>query len=70
MYRYETETCKLTPYRPKKLWDAVTSIYDQSFIYKLGKTVEPKQGFYKYNLDCAAGIHGFLTPEEAILYKF
>lgn len=48
--------------------DEVPSSYDRNFIYKIGETVTVKD----YNPDrweeCSAGIHFFITREEAVMY--
>ena len=56
-----------TPYEPD-MFTTVRSLHDKSFEYKVGKTVKPKYGFDTSDADCGSGIHGFLTPEEAINY--
>lgn len=47
----------------------VSSTYDSKFTYKLGKVAKPKEPFDESDADCASGIHGFLTPEEASRYS-
>lgn len=47
----------------------IISTYDKSYKYKLGKVAKPKQPFEESDADCASGIHGFLTPEEAKNYS-
>lgn len=48
--------------------DTVASKYDKSFIYKIGETVEAPS----FNTDrwheCSAGIHFFITRQEAVDY--
>ena len=48
--------------------DAVASKYDKNFIYKVGETVE----VHNFNTDrwneCSAGIHFFITRQEAVNY--
>ena len=50
--------------------DAVASKYDENFIYKVGETVEAPN----FNTDrwheCSAGIHFFITRQEAVEYKY
>lgn len=48
----------------------VHSSYDPSFVYKVGKTVRPVKPFDKNNVECASGIHGFLTMDEAVKYVY
>jgi len=47
-----------------------TSIYDNTFIYKVGKIVKPTEKFEKDRwVECGAGIHFFITRIEAELYN-
>ena len=47
------------------------SMYDNSFRYRKGKTVEPKYGLFDTNsVACAPGIHGFLSEKEAKEYDY
>ena len=54
----------------KYLFDRVSvrSQHDSHFVYKIGKTVTPKQGFADNDETCAAGIHGFLDLKDAEAY--
>lgn len=54
----------------KYLFDRVSvrSQHDSHFVYKIGKTVTPKQGFDDNDETCAAGIHGFLALTDAEAY--
>ena len=46
----------------------VASYYDKRFIYRVGETVEvPDFDDNRWN-ECAAGIHFFITREEAVMY--
>lgn len=46
----------------------VASYYDENFIYRVGETVEvPDFDENRWN-ECAAGIHFFITREEAVKY--
>ena len=47
----------------------VVSTYDKNYKYKLGKVAKPREPFDESDADCASGIHGFLTPEEAKNYS-
>ena len=58
----------MKPVRPNIL-QKVTSTHDHKFYYRLGKVAKPKQPFDESDEDCASGIHGFLTPEEAGNYS-
>lgn len=45
------------------------STYDQSFEYKVGETVSPKEAFNEDRwAECASGIHFFLNRREAVEY--
>jgi len=57
----------MNPVRPNIL-QKVRSTYDSKFSYRLGKVAKPKEPFDESDADCASGIHGFLTPEEASRY--
>jgi len=46
--------------------DYVPSNLDSSFIYRVGKTVEVPNFEEDRWIECAAGIHHFLTREEAV----
>ncbi len=47
----------------------LTSIFDREFKYRVGDEITPKNGFdLAYNVECASGIHFFLTREEAEAY--
>ena len=40
--------------------------YDSSFVYRVGETVVPKNGFSEdWQSECEAGIHFYITREEA-----
>ena len=54
----------------KYLFDRVSvrSKHDSDFVYKIGKTVTPKQGFADNDETCATGIHGFLALTDAEAY--
>jgi len=66
-YAIDNGKLSATPYEPD-IFTTVRSIHDHNFKYKVGKIVKPKYGFDTTDNDCASGIHGFLTPEEAINY--
>lgn len=47
----------------------VASDYDENFIYRVGETVEvPDFDKNRWN-ECAAGIHFFITRDEAVMYQ-
>lgn len=41
---------------------------DPSFIYRVGKVVKPRRPFCKEDLECASGIHFYMTREPAIRF--
>jgi len=59
--------CYMNPVRHNYLRKFI-STYDSKFTYRLGKVAKPTQPFDESDADCASGIHGFLTPEEARKY--
>ena len=48
--------------------DTVYSIYDETFTYKIGETVEVKNFDDNRWNECSTGIHFFLTRQEAVEY--
>ena len=66
-YTYDPNTYEMVPFKPGPL-STVRASYDRTFVYSLGATVIPKHGFCEGTETCAAGIHGFLEPNEAIDY--
>ena len=48
--------------------DIVYSIYDETFAYKIGETVEVKNFDDNRWNECSTGIHFFLTRQEAVEY--
>ena len=48
----------------------LSSIFDKEFKYRVGDEIAPTGGFeLMYNVECAPGIHFFLTREEAEAYN-
>ena len=53
----------------KEAFEKAIAQYDNSFVYKVGQIVEPKNGFEDNRwIECGAGIHCFITRREAELY--
>ena len=53
----------------KEDFEKAVAQYDNSFVYEVGKFVEPKNGFGEDRwVECDAGIHCFITRREAELY--
>lgn len=65
---YAIDDDKISATYEPDFFTTIRSFHDKSFEYKVGKIVKPKYGFDKSDNDCGSGIHGFLTPEEAINY--
>lgn len=51
-------------------YDKARSAYDVDFIYQVGETVEVENFDDNRWEECAAGIHFFLTKDEALAYNF
>ena len=47
----------------------VASSYDKSFMYRIGETVEVKDFDTDRWKECSAGIHFFITRDEAVKYQ-
>lgn len=49
----------------------VSSIFDLDFLYRVGKTVKPRQGFVNDRwTECAPGIHFFVSRGEAVNHDY
>lgn len=48
--------------------EKVTSDYDKSFVYEVGKTISVNNFNENRWEECSAGIHFFLTRDEAVRY--
>ena len=48
----------------------LSSMYDYSFKYHVGDEIEIEDFDENYNVDCASGIHFFLTRKEAKNFKY
>ena len=46
----------------------ISSYYNKEFIYKLNKTIEVKDWGSNKLIECARGIHFFITRDEAVRY--
>lgn len=51
-------------------YDEAVSIYDSEFTYLVGKIIEVKDFNEDRWEECAAGIHFFITRDEAVRYSF
>ncbi len=49
--------------------ESVASEYDPNFVYTVGVTVEVKDFCADRWIDCAPGIHHFITRGEAVMYE-
>ena len=50
--------------------DTAASKYDENFIYKVGETVEASNFNTDRWRECSAGIHFFITRQEAVEYRY
>ena len=48
----------------------LSSYYDTDFKYHVGDEIEIEDFDERYNVECGAGIHFFLTREEAEIFKY
>jgi hypothetical protein len=46
----------------------ITSLFDPTYEYRIGRTAVPKRPFDDSDNTCASGIHGFLSLNEALNY--
>lgn len=68
----KAEVLSITSIDGKKRYKkAVASWHNaNSFVYEVGKTVVPDNGFEENRwIECAAGIHHFITRDEAVAYQ-
>ena len=68
----KAEVLSITSIDGKKHYKKALSQYrcDGLFVYEVGKTVVPDNGFEENRwIECAAGIHHFITRDEAVAYK-
>lgn len=50
--------------------ERVKSDHDSNFVYVVGETVEVKNFETNRRIECAAGIHHFITRDEAVRYNY
>ena len=62
-----TNKCKVIDMQGKP---ELSSYYDTSFKYHVGDEIEISDFNERYNVECGAGIHFFLTREEAKKFKY
>ena len=64
----KAKVLSITSIDRKESYDDAVSYYDASFVYKVGETVEVPDFCEDRWQECAAGIHHFITREEAVYY--
>ena len=64
----KVKVLEITNIENTKKYEMAKSQYDSDFIYKIGETIEIKDFDEDRWNECSAGIHFFITREEAIQY--
>ena len=64
----EAEVISITSLDGKKIYDEAVSNYDENFVYKVGEVVKVDNFDENRWNECSAGIHFFVTKNEAINY--
>ena len=64
----KAKVLSITSLDGKKNFEKVNSDYDIYFIYEVGKVIEVKDFDDNRWNECSAGIHFFITREEAVIY--
>ena len=64
----EAEVISITSLDGKKMYDEAVSNYDENFVYKLGEVVKVDNFDENRWNECSAGIHFFVTRNEAVNY--
>ena len=64
----EAKVVSITSLDGKKSFKKARSFYEETFVYEVGKTVKVKNFDPCRWKECAAGIHCFLTRDEAVDY--
>lgn len=68
----KAEVLSITSLDGKKLYKKAIAGWHSAgrFVYEVGKTVVPENGFEENRwIECAAGIHHFITRDEAVAYE-
>ena len=64
----KAKVLSITSIDGKEHFEEAKSNRDQSFVYRVGKTVEVKDFDEDRWNECSTGIHHFITRQEAVLY--
>jgi hypothetical protein len=64
----KAKVLSITSIDGKEHFEEAKSSRDQSFVYRVGKTVEVKDFDEDRWNECSTGIHHFITRQEAVLY--
>lgn len=64
----KAKVLSITSIDGKEHFEEAKSTRDQSFVYRVGKTVEVKDFDEDRWKECSTGIHHFITREEAVFY--
>ena len=66
----KVKVLEITNIKNTKKYEMAKSQYDSDFIYKIGETIEIKDFDEDRWNECSAGIHFFITREEAVQYEY
>ena len=66
----KVKVLEITNIENTKKYEMAKSQYDSDFIYKIGETIEVKDFDEDRWAECSAGIHFFITREEAVQYEY
>ena len=66
----KVKVLEITNIKNTKKYEMAKSQYDSDFIYKIGETIEVKDFDEDRWKECSAGIHFFITREEAVQYEY
>lgn len=66
----KVKVLEITNIENTKKYEMAKSQYDSDFIYKIGETIEVKDFDEDRWEECSAGIHFFITREEAVQYEY
>ena len=66
----KVKVLEITNIENTKKYEMAKSQYDSDFIYKIGETIEIKDFDEDRWSECSAGIHFFITREEAVQYEY
>lgn len=64
----KAKVLSITSINGKEHFEEAKSSRDQSFVYRVGETVEVKDFDEDRWNECSTGIHHFITRQEAVLY--